>query len=207
MSRPSFHDSIQPYKFEIVFVLFLSAFALLLPLLGSLTASGDRTYTARVKSAPTVEAKAHAIQAKDQDNIAAINEYGSTSAVWPMRGKVTADFGVPHMPWQHKHTGIDISSGKRGGASITTFKKGTVSSTVYSGSGLGNHVIVDHGDNITSYYSHLSKINVKEGQTVAPGDVLGVEGNTGVSTGPHLHLEIRVNNKPVNPRQFIRGNP
>jgi murein DD-endopeptidase MepM/ murein hydrolase activator NlpD len=68
-------------------------------------------------------------------------------------------------------------------------------------------VIVDHGNGVTSVYAHMDSIAVKTGQEVGLDTVLGIEGTTGVSTGPHLHLEIRVNGQAANPRQFIDGNP
>lgn len=74
--------------------------------------------------------------------------------------------------------------------------------------GFGKHIIVDHGDNITSLYGHLDKIFVIRGQEVKPGDIIGLRGDTGWSTGPHLHFQINVFGIPVNPRTFLgEGNP
>lgn len=98
---------------------------------------------------------------------------------------------------------MDIA-GKKGDP-ITTFMPGKV---IYAGEifwGFGKHVIIDHGDNISSLYGHLDKINVKKDQDVKPGDVIGLEGSTGWSTGPHLHFETRVFGIPVNPKSFIGG--
>lgn len=128
--------------------------------------------------------------------------------VWPVKGYVTTEFGVPHRPYQPRHTGMDISSHlPNGRAAITPFREGVVTQVIRSSRGLGNHVIVDHGGGVTSYYCHLSSIAVREGQTVKPGDTIGNEGRTGTATGPHLHFEIRQNGAPVNPRTFITGNP
>lgn len=126
------------------------------------------------------------------------------SGVWPVRGIVTTEFGAYHQPFQDHHTGIDIASGLPiGTASITPFKEGTVLETIRSPYGLGNHIIIDHGGGITAYYCHLSSITVAPGQPVKPGDILGYEGRTGTATGPHLHLEIRENGIPVNPRKYL----
>jgi len=127
---------------------------------------------------------------------------------WPLNGQITTLFGVPHRPFQDKHTGMDISTGqRRGTAEIKPFKPGIVTEAIYSSKGLGNHVIVDHGNGLTSTYAHLNSINVQSGQPVTKTTVLGYEGTTGVSTGPHLHLEIRVNGVPTDPLQHIPGRP
>jgi len=125
---------------------------------------------------------------------------------WPVNGVVTLEFGELSL-WQLLHTGIDIANpeGKRGD-SITPFMPGTV---IYSGQifwGFGKHVIIDHGDNVSSIYAHLDSIWVDVGQEVSPGDILGTEGSTGWSTGPHLHFQINVFGIPVNPRVFLGGN-
>lgn len=119
----------------------------------------------------------------------------------PLKGIITNEFGEPQPPFYLHHSGIDIASKK--GDPITPFMPGKV---IYAGEifwGFGKHVIVDHGDNITSLYGHLDKIAVQNGQEVKPGDVIGLEGSTGWSTGPHLHFEVRVFGIPVNPNIFI----
>lgn len=130
-----------------------------------------------------------------------------TQTVWPIHGRITTEFGVYHEPYQKTHTGIDISDGKPSGTSaVTVFRSGTVLQVSHSG-GYGNHVIVDHGNGLTSLYGHLYSISVVVGQHVNPGDTLGYEGSTGDSTGPHVHFEIRLNNQPVNPHLYETGNP
>lgn len=132
----------------------------------------------------------------------------SPGPAWPMHGYVTADFGVNHRPYQRTHTGIDIADGR--GSDVTPikpFRPGLVIDTVHMRSGLGNHVIVDHGNGVTSVYAHLAFISVQKGQQVNLDTALGRAGSTGLSTGPHLHFEIRVHGQAANPRQFIPGNP
>lgn len=130
------------------------------------------------------------------------------TTMWPIPGRVTTDFGVPHRPWQDTHTGLDISSGQRSGATnIVAFKDGIVTSVVRNNGGLGRHVIVDHGEGLSSVYAHLYTIAVTEGQLIKMGDTVGAEGNTGMSTGPHLHFEVRLNGVPVEPRAYIAGTP
>lgn len=129
-------------------------------------------------------------------------------AIWPLKGAVTTEFGVYHQPFQARHTGMDIASGQPvGRAAVTPFKEGTVISAGRSANGLGNHIIIDHGSGVTSWYGHLSSIAVTTGQAVKPGDVIGYEGRTGTATGPHLHFEIHQNGTPLNPRKFIGGSP
>lgn len=129
-------------------------------------------------------------------------------AKWPLHGKVTTLFGVVHWPYQPTHTGIDISDGQKSGVTpVYSYRNGKVVEIINSKQGLGKHVIVDHGSGVMSVYGHLASISVQKGQDVTKYSILGKEGSTGVSTGTHLHFEIRVNGRATNPRQFIRGNP
>lgn len=128
-------------------------------------------------------------------------------AQWPIHGAITTPFGVPELPYELIHTGLDISDGQAPGATpIRPFKPGVIVSVIRSG-GLGNHVIVDHGGGVTSVYGHLYSIAVRVGQQVGENTVLGYEGSTGISTGTHLHFEIRLNGQPVDPHKFIGGQP
>lgn len=127
---------------------------------------------------------------------------------WPLHGKITTEFGEPHSPWQRTHTGIDISSGQRAGvAPVVAFRSGTVSKTVRSYSGYGNHVVIDHGNGLSSLYGHLASIAVSEGQVVKAGDTVGYEGSTGASTGTHLHFEVLLHGQPINPHGQVLGTP
>jgi hypothetical protein len=130
------------------------------------------------------------------------------AAAWPIHGAITTYFGVPHWPYQVTHTGIDISDGTRPGTTpVRPFKSGKVTQVIHSYSGLGNHVIIDHGDSVTAVYAHLDSTNVQEGQTVNKDTVVGMEGTTGASTGTHLHFEIMVNGQYVDPLAYIGGRP
>jgi len=120
--------------------------------------------------------------------------------VWPTKGVITLEFAGSSI-YQPFHTGLDIAGSY--GEPVTPFMVGTVTHVRSLNWGYGNHVIIDHGDNVTSIYGHLSSINVSEGQTVHPGDIIGTQGSTGWSTGTHLHFETRVFGIPVNPRVFL----
>ncbi|MCL4416766.1 MAG: M23 family metallopeptidase [Actinobacteria bacterium] len=124
--------------------------------------------------------------------------------VWPVSGKITREFGEPGLPFYLFHSGIDIANpnGKIGDP-ITPAMPGHV---IYAGEifwGFGKHIIIDNGDNVTTLYGHLDKIYVNKGDEVKPGKVIGHEGTTGWSTGPHLHFQINVWGIPVNPRTFL----
>jgi len=123
--------------------------------------------------------------------------------VWPVQGVITLEFAQSSM-YQTFHTGIDIANPHgQVGDPITPFMDGVVT---YAGEifwGFGKHVMIDHGDNISSVYAHLDRIYVYQGQEVVIGDTLGTMGSTGWSTGPHLHFEIRVFGVPVNPRVVL----
>jgi hypothetical protein len=127
---------------------------------------------------------------------------------WPIHGIITTRFGVPEPPYQPIHTGLDISDGKRRGTTpIHPFKPGKVVQVIHSRLKLGNEVVVDHGGGITSVYGHMNSTAVEVGQNVDQGTILGYEGTTGVSTGVHLHFEVRVNGIPQDPHKFISGQP
>ena len=128
----------------------------------------------------------------------------SSPMVWPVFGVITLRFGKPHLPYQLFHTGIDIANPEgKIGDDITPFMEGVVTYAGQTATGYGKHVIIDHGNKVTSLYGHLDKVLVYKGQRVKIGDVIGKEGSTGWSTGPHLHFQINVFGIPVNPRTFV----
>ena len=125
----------------------------------------------------------------------------------PIAGRITSPFGWRTHPIFNSrtfHSGVDI--GGPNGGSIRASNSGKV---IYSGwyGGYGKVVIIDHGvvggKPTTTLYAHMSTIKVSNGQTVTKGQVIGLEGTTGYSTGPHCHFEVRINGKPNNPLQFI----
>jgi hypothetical protein len=94
------------------------------------------------------------------------------------------------------HTGLDLSA--KTGTPVCAAGSGMVAKAGMT-KGYGNLIIIDHGDGLTTRYAHLSKINVKEGNEVEGGQLIGKVGSTGQSTGPHLHFEVRVDGRPKNP--------
>jgi murein DD-endopeptidase MepM/ murein hydrolase activator NlpD len=127
--------------------------------------------------------------------------------VWPVKGVITLEFAKSDLPYQLSHTGIDIANSEgKIGDNITPFMDGTVTYAGQTAIGYGKHIIIDHGNNITSLYGHLDKVLVYKGEKVTINDVIGKMGSTGWSTGPHLHFEIDVFGIPVNPRTFLGQN-
>lgn len=122
------------------------------------------------------------------------------------RSMVTSEFGWRPNPFGGSggegHSGLDLGAPK--GTPIHAARDGVVSSVVDSGSsGYGYHVVIDHGDGMVTLYGHCSMVYVRSGQAVKQGDVIAAVGSTGRSTGNHLHFEIRVNGKAVNPRNYL----
>jgi murein DD-endopeptidase MepM/ murein hydrolase activator NlpD len=99
------------------------------------------------------------------------------------------------------HTGIDFGAGL--GTPIYAIANGKVEFAGEKG-GYGNAVVVNHGAGKSSLYGHASKLYVREGQQVVRGQMIAAVGSTGMSTAPHLHFEVRINDKPVNPRPYLQ---
>jgi murein DD-endopeptidase MepM/ murein hydrolase activator NlpD len=117
----------------------------------------------------------------------------------PANGPVTSGYGMrmhPILRTNRLHAGIDI--GARTGSPIYAAADGEVILSEYT-RGYGNTVVIDHGGGVTTLYAHASRLNVRVGQKVKRGQVIAAVGSTGLSTGPHLHFEVRVNGSPVNP--------
>lgn len=125
---------------------------------------------------------------------------GVYMAVVPVNGNITSRYGSRESIRSHDHRGLDIAA--KTGTPIKAAADGTIK---YSGtmSGYGNLIIIDHGNGITTYYGHCSKLYKTQGQQVRAGDVIAAVGSTGNSTGAHLHFEIRKNGEYLNPAKYI----
>ncbi len=131
------------------------------------------------------------------------NLLASTPSIMPAKGLRTSKFGYRISPFTGQrefHAGLDIANHK--GTRVIATANGKIS---YAGKKMfiGNEVLIDHGHGIVTKYGHLSKILVKAGSRVKRGDVIGLMGTTGRSTGPHVHYEVRLNGIPVNPERYI----
>lgn len=127
----------------------------------------------------------------------------STPSIWPTHGWVTSDFGLrldPYSADREMHSGMDIASPP--GQTVIAPSDGTV---VFNGTegGYGKVLVIDHGYGVKTRYGHLSEVFVRLGEHVKRGQKVAAVGNTGRSTGPHLHYEVRVNGIAENPRKFI----
>lgn len=121
-------------------------------------------------------------------------------AVVPVQGTITSRYGAREEIRDHEHKGLDIAA--KIGTPIKAAADGTI---IYSGTmgGYGNLIIIDHGNGITTYYGHCNKLYKNKGTKVIAGDVIAEVGNTGNSTGSHLHFEIRKNGVYVNPSRYL----
>jgi murein DD-endopeptidase MepM/ murein hydrolase activator NlpD len=151
-------------------------------------------------------------EVKDEgDNLRALEQFlaragkllASLPSRWPIRGPLNSEFGPRASPWAASsefHSGIDI------GAPIGTEVKAPAPGTVvFAGrqAEYGVTLIIDHGNDTKSLYGHLSRLNVATDQKIQRGDLVAFSGNTGRSSGPHLHYEIQVRGQPVNPNTYL----
>jgi murein DD-endopeptidase MepM/ murein hydrolase activator NlpD len=151
-----------------------------------------------LKRSKSLESQIKALQQKG-------TKYSGGIMLWPSNSStmITSAFGNRYHPVTgvyKMHTGIDI--GAAYGTSILAANKGTVIVAGWDNA-YGNCIIIDHGGGITTLYGHSSKLCVSVGQTVSKGEVIGKVGSTGLSTGPHLHFEVRKNGAPVNPLSYV----
>jgi murein DD-endopeptidase MepM/ murein hydrolase activator NlpD len=122
---------------------------------------------------------------------------------WPVRAGVSSEFGHRRSPWSglpEFHEGIDIMANP--GTRVLAPSSGSVA-FVGSTHDYGNTILLDHGNEIRTRFGHLERITVSRGQKVERGEIIALSGNTGRSTGPHLHYEIIVRGRPVNPRPYL----
>ncbi len=125
---------------------------------------------------------------------------GAASAagfVWPVHGILTSSYG---WRWGRMHEGIDLAVAN--GTPVVSAAAGTVIVAGWMG-GYGNLVVVDHGGGVATAYGHNTSVTVGVGQSVAQGQLIAYSGNTGHSTGPHVHFEVRVNGSPVDPLGYL----
>lgn len=143
------------------------------------------------------------LAALEQKFVAQAHLLSSTPTIVPVRGVLTDGFGGRSDPFTGEpgqHNAVDISSAV--GAAVRAPADGIVVKAEWA-NGYGNVIYIAHGYGYSTRYGHLSGYAVRPGARVKRGDVIGYVGSTGRSTGPHLHYEVRVNNNPVNPLEYI----
>ena len=137
-------------------------------------------------------------------NTSANVDYSNTalgiSLIKPINGTISSRFGARSSIRSSVHTGLDIAASK--GTPIKAAAGGTVIYSGWKGS-LGKLVVIDHGNGVETYYAHCNSLVAAKGETVSQGQVIAYVGSTGNSTGPHLHLEIRVNGVAKNPQNYL----
>src|SRR5208337_517484 len=127
----------------------------------------------------------------------------STPSIWPVTGWITSEFGIRQSPFSSGlefHKGVDIST--RFGKEVVAPADGLVVTSAFDSSD-GNYIKIDHGHGLATGFAHLSKMAVKQGVRVKKGQIIGYVGDTGRSTGSHLHYAVFVNNIPVNPKRYL----
>lgn len=122
------------------------------------------------------------------------------SLIRPISGTITSRFGANSSIRSSAHTGLDISAPK--GTPIKAAASGTVTFSGWKGS-YGYMIVISHGNGIQTYYAHCSQLYASVGETVSQGETIASVGSTGNSTGPHLHLEVRINGVAYNPQNYV----
>ena len=140
-------------------------------------------------------------QKEEEERINSMPEInGIKLAYLPVSGTISSRYGVSSRIRSSNHTGLDIAATY--GTKIQVVASGTITHASYNGA-YGNLVKVDHGNGLETWYAHTRKMYVSVGQTVKAGEVIAEVGSTGNSTGPHLHLEIRINGEHVDPQNYL----
>ncbi len=121
----------------------------------------------------------------------------------PLKGTVSSAYGYRKDPFSGDtgyHKGVDVAVPK--GTEVKAAQGGLVSASAYNGIG-GNYIVIDHGNGTSSYYGHLQTRTVSVGDTVEQGEIIGLSGDTGRVTGPHLHFQLTYNERTVDPQKYI----
>ena len=165
----------------------------------------EAVYAAEEKAAKEIAAEIDRLIA--ESDVIPSNE----GFIWPVNTskKISSPIGGRVSPGgigSTNHKGVDICNVGYT-SSVFAVKSGKVilANTSGWGGGYGNYVVIDHGGGVTTLYAHMSSVSVSEGQMVSQGTVIGITGNTGASTGPHLHYEVRINGVYQNPLNYLAG--
>jgi murein DD-endopeptidase MepM/ murein hydrolase activator NlpD len=176
-------------------------------------ASSEQVLISRLKNERAALEAAEAQLARESDQIASLIQQrvaaqsgivrGTGRFIYPANGRITSGFGSrvhPILGYRRFHGGVDF-----GASHGTTIRAADSGRVIFAGwyGGYGQTVIIDHGGGLTTLYGHASRLSVREGQTVQQGQAIAAVGSTGLSTGPHLHFEVRRNGTPVNPMQYL----
>ena len=164
------------------------------------------TAVASLYKEPAIQKATAVAKANVNSNISTSRKLSNDSSslginlIKPLNGRISSKFGSRSSVRSGVHTGLDVAASY--GSSIKAAASGTVVFAGYKGS-LGNLVVISHGNGVQTYYGHCSSIFVSVGDKVSQGAVIAKVGMTGNTTGPHLHLEIRVNGVARNPQNYL----
>lgn len=131
--------------------------------------------------------------------------YVATPKGWPIEGQITSPFGLREHPMSGNsefHSGVDIAA--EPGRPVRATGEGIISFSGWSGAN-GNLVVIEHGAGFSTLYAHNKMVAVRAGQKVKRGEIIGYVGSTGNSTGPHVHYEVWLNGRAVNPDTYLKG--
>ncbi len=176
--------------------------------LARITAQDERAAAAWEAAENTLNSQIAELQREEQAALAAGG--GSGHFIWPDTGPISQGFGCtpypfepydPSCPQKHFHNGLDIAGAC--GNHIIAADAGIAYIEPFMGNGFGNYIIVVHGNGWQTLYGHLARFTIRNGQTVARGQLIGYEGTTGNSTGCHLHFGVNHNGRWVNPRAYL----
>lgn len=163
--------------------------------------STDDAVTALYEEKPVVVAATPTVtKTSVSRNMSYQNMQIAVSFIRPISGTITSRFGSISSVRTGAHTGLDIAA--KSGTPIAAAASGTVTYSGYQGS-LGYLVKISHGNGVETYYGHCSQLYAQVGQYVNQGDIIAAVGSTGNSTGPHLHLEVRVDGVAYNPQNYV----
>lgn len=159
---------------------------------------------------PEMQRRLASLNYEDKDNLQLKETYPGLTAsfphVFPVMGpRKSSGFGIrvhPVRGFSSNHKGVDLAAPV--GASIRSMASGQV---IFADpyAGYGKLVVINHGQGVTTHYAHCDQLTVHTGQLVETGQIIAEVGSTGVSTGPHLHLEVRINGEALNPEIFFPG--
>lgn len=164
----------------------------------------DQLYALRATALSGVAAQALSAGLGPSETLTDWVRLADAPSLWPVVGRVTSSFGERTDPMGGEgefHRGIDIAAGY--GDAVRATADGVVESAGMV-SGYGREIELDHGHGIQTLYAHLSSVIVAPGETVGRGQIIGYVGQSGRSTGPHLHYEVHIHNTPVNPHRYMR---
>lgn len=170
----------------------------------NLHGSGGPAIPLNAAGLAALEAKMSHLEQEMSAHEVVLRERGFTPSIWPVDGKLESGFGGRRNPFGGSsyefHDGQDIVVPS--GTPVVAGAKGTITFVGWQ-NGYGRLIVIDHGGGLTTRYGHLSEFAVEQGKDVARGEFIGRVGSTGRSTGPHLHYEVRINDNPVNPLQYL----